>query len=152
MFWGCISKHRTGRLRCIDGTMNAAKYKQVLEEDLIPEFNYAKENIDGDWKLMQDNAPCHTARAVKAFLREQQVEFIDWPPYSPDLNPIENVWNWIKHKLETEFQPMQSEEELCNAVAELWGQITPEQCFAWAGNYEKRLQAVLDARGMHTKY
>ena len=71
--------------------------------ELISEFNRAKRAIPGAWRLMQDNAPCHTANAVKAVLREKGVQLIELPPYSPDLNPIENIWNWVKRKLETEY-------------------------------------------------
>lgn len=42
--------------------------------------------------FMQDNAPVHTARLVRDALEQIDINVIDWPPYSPDLNPIENLW------------------------------------------------------------
>ena len=72
--------------------MNQVEYLSVLKEELIPEFKRAKNAIPGTWNLMQDNAPCHAAKSIKAYLAQQRVELIDWPPYSPDLNPIENIW------------------------------------------------------------
>jgi transposase len=72
--------------------MNSAEYISVLKEQLIPEFIRAKNAIPGTWRLMQDIASCHTAGATKAFLRRKRVEMIEWPPYSPDLNLIENLW------------------------------------------------------------
>ena len=89
---------------------------------------------------------------VKEFLRENNIEFLDWPPYSPDLNPIENVWQWIKIKLETEFPPAENEDELFDSVVNIWDQLTPEMCARFSANYEKRLIAVQNAKGMHTKY
>ncbi|GFY09975.1 hypothetical protein TNCV_3699361 [Trichonephila clavipes] len=41
--------------------------------------------------VMQDGAPCHTARSIKAFLAEQNIPLLDWPGNSPDMNPIENI-------------------------------------------------------------
>lgn len=152
MFWGCFSKHGTGPLISIQGSMNQVEYISVLKEDLMPEFRRASRAIPGTWRLMQHNAPCHTAGAVKAFLRRQKVELIEWPPYSPDLNPIKKLWHWMKQKLETEYPVCQSAEELEDRIFEIWDTITPELCLAYCDNYHKRLLAVIAANGGYTKY
>ena len=152
MFWGCFSKHGTGPLVSIQGSMNSAEYISVLTEELIPEFIRAKNAIPGTWRLMQDNAPCHTANSVKAFLRQRRVELIEWPPYSPDLNPIENLWQWMKRQLETNYPVCQSAEEIEERIFEIWKTITPEMCSAYCENYHKRLLAVIAANGGYTKY
>lgn len=152
MFWGSFSKHGTGKLVSLVGTMDSAKYIEVLDENLVDEFNYAKDTYSGAWRLMQDNAPCHTSKSVKAFLRERGIKFIDWPPYSPDLNPIENIWHWMKTVLETEYPVCVSAEEIEARFHEIWATITPEMCQAYCGEYERRLQAVIAANGGYTKY
>ena len=48
---------------------------------------------------MYDNAPIHTARIIENWLLEQGIEIMDWPPYSPDLNPIENLWKLLKDQI-----------------------------------------------------
>ena len=152
MFWGCFSKHGTGPLVAIKGSVDQHEYKSILEEELIPEFNRAKAAIPGTWRLMQDNAPCHTAKSVKTFLSRNRVELIEWPPYSPDLNPIENLWQWMKHKLETEFSVCQSAEDIEARIFQIWRTITPELCAKFCDNYGKRLLAVIEANGGYTKY
>ena len=49
--------------------------------------------------FQQDNAPVHTASAIKNFLLENEWEGLDWPPYSPDLNSIENLSAIVKRRL-----------------------------------------------------
>ncbi|GFX90372.1 putative transposase like protein [Trichonephila clavipes] len=49
--------------------------------------------------LMQDGAPCHTARSIKAFLAEQNIPLLDWPGNSPEMNTTENVWELMKKEV-----------------------------------------------------
>jgi len=135
MFWGCF-------FTSIVGAVDHKEYINILRELLIPEIIAAKENIQGTWRLMQDNAPCHTVKPVKAFLEANNVEFIDWPPYSPDLNPIENIWHWIKTKFESEYPVCNSAEEI-GTLPRNSGSDYSNYC----GNYERRLQAIIAANG-----
>jgi hypothetical protein len=77
--------------------------------------------------FMHDGASVHTARTVKAFLREIGVDIMLWPPYSPDLNPIENLWAIIKveiykhyPKLEFADDTEETLERLIRAAQEAW--------------------------------
>jgi transposase len=122
-----------------------------LKDELLPET----EVLIGeclDIKLMHDNAPCHTSRLVKDFLETTHLEFIDWPPYSPDLNPIENIWAYVKYKLYPKFRPAKTKQELIENVFEIWDSIDPDLCKTYCGMYYKRFQAVIAANGLQTKY
>jgi transposase len=152
MFWGCFSKHGTGPLVSLLGSMDSPKYIEVLDEHLLPQLQLGQESIGGTWRMMQDNAPCHTSKLVKSFLQRNRVDFIDWPPYSPDLNPIENIWHWMKHVLETEYPVCNSAEDIETRFFEIWTKITPEMCSKYCEHYERRLQAVIKAKGGYTKY
>jgi transposase len=151
-FWGCISRMGRGPLVALEAYMNKDRYIEILEQELLPELEAAKELFPGPWRLQQDNAPCHTAKAVKDYCAAYGVEFIEWPAYSPDLNPIENVWAWVKHNLDVYYPPCNSAEEIEKIVVKIWKEITPEMCHQFCGTYEKRLEAVIKAKGAHTKY
>ena len=75
------------------GTMTARNYMELLEERFEP----VAADIMGDfWILQHDGATCHTAKAVTTLLDQMEIETLDWPPRSPDLSPIENVWAILK--------------------------------------------------------
>jgi hypothetical protein len=151
MFWGCVSERGTGPLITIDGTMDQNLYREVLENHFIPELK-AAEALGGSWRLMQDNAPCHKAKSIKTFLAAEGVDMIEWLPYSPDLNPIENIWAWMKTKLANDYPISTSADMLSRNFLEIWDSITPAMCARFCGNYEKRLIAVKKAKGGETKY
>jgi len=151
MFWGCISKNRAGRLVSVPGSMDSGAYLKTINDELKAEFNAAKKN-GGEWVFMQDNAPCHKAKVVRARLQRLKIPVLDWPPYSPDLNPIENVWSWMKHKLYSKGKECESVKEVEDAFHDIWDNLTPQLCGLFAGNMENRLRAVIEAEGGHTKY
>ena len=83
---------------------------------------------------MQDNASIYTAKIVREWLEEMGVTTMDWPPYSPDLNPIEHLWFFIKewvhdHHLKLLELPKNDEtvkDALFKAISEAWQAIPDE--------------------------
>lgn len=87
-YWGAISINGPiTNLVKINGPFNSNKYKNIIIHHLNPIMRNTQ-NI-----FMQDNSPVHTATQVMEYLTRQPYETMDWPPLSPDLNPIENVWS-----------------------------------------------------------
>ena len=72
-------------------------------------------------QLMQDGAPGHAAGDTQADLKERGVTPIFWPAYSPDLNPIETIWNWMKDYIVDVYSDTQLlYDRLRDAVTEAW--------------------------------
>ncbi|KRF98923.1 uncharacterized protein Dwil_GK27746, partial [Drosophila willistoni] len=96
MVWGAISYYGTCDLQFLTSRMNAQDYNTVLKT-AFPYFQNVFQNLQ--WTFQHDNAPIHTARSVKSWIQGQKVDLMEWPPYSPDLNIIENVWGWLVRKV-----------------------------------------------------
>ena len=75
---------------------------------------------------MQDNAPCHKAKTVLSFLEEEGIAVMKWPPQSPDINPIENVWRIIVEKAQN--RNSQNIDDLWGFLKEEWESITTTFC------------------------
>ena len=75
--------------------MNGDRYLKVLDDKLELFMQ-----MHGCKYFLQDSAPCHKSKKVtKWFQDHPEIELIKWPGNSPDLNPIENCWNWMKNEL-----------------------------------------------------
>ena len=73
-----------------------------------------------------------------------------WPPQSPDLNPIEQIWDYMDTKLQKEKRT--SANHMWASLQSIWNEITPETLDLYISNMPKRCRAVIDAKGGHTKY
>ncbi|KAI1000766.1 hypothetical protein K3495_g7433 [Podosphaera aphanis] len=107
--------------------------------------------------LMQDNTPCHKAALTTRFLWAHGVEPIEWPAFSPDLNPIEAVWSLMKIVIQTNYPefvrgPQRSRDEVREIVEEALDAITPDQLYELLVSMPARCQAVIDACGGPTRY
>ncbi|KAF2364168.1 Transposase Tc1-like [Trinorchestia longiramus] len=98
MVWGCFSASGVGKLHIIEETMNGSKYREILEEQLLPSARLLK--LKRGWKFQQDNDPKHTANEPKEWLRMKKIKILEWPIQSPDMNPIENLWRELKLKIQ----------------------------------------------------
>jgi transposase len=146
MFWGCISSVRVGRLISIEGNMNGESYKQILENNLAQSFGgIANRSL----YFQHDNAPIHTSKVVKDYVTKKRIKVIDWPPYSPDLNPIENIWALLKTKLPSNLE---NSAEVARKAREIWENLDTCILNNLYSSMSSRIQAVLDAQGGPTKY
>ena len=83
--------------RTLDRNVTGAVYRDVLEQNMLPR---ARQLYNNNWTLADDNARPHRAALVVNFLEQQDVNRMDWAPYSPDMKPIEHAWDEIGRRLE----------------------------------------------------
>ena len=103
--------------------MNAEDYKKLLVE----QFAGISHSMDGSkWIFQQDNTSCHKAKVVMHWLSKQKIDILSWPPYSPDLNSIENLWGLLARKIYNAGVQYSTKNDLKSAISNAWNQVTEQ--------------------------
>ena len=150
MVWAGISRGgRTDLHIVMRGMMTDVRYRdEILDVYVAP---YAG-TIGPQFIVMDDNARPHRARVVEDCLQQETIVHMDWPACSPDLNPIEHVWNMLQLAiLRRPIQP-RTLEELGNALTEEWNNLEMAAIQRFIGSMRHRCQAVIASHGSHTSY
>ena len=147
MVWGGISAVGKTDLLVIDGRLNSRRYvNKVLMNQVIP---YAGA-IGDDFILMDDNARPHRGRIVDQFLDEQGVERLNWPANTPDLNPIEHLWDQLKRAVQKRIGDNTTIAMLRQMLVEEWAAIPQQKIRKLVQTMRKRCLEVLEKNGGHT--
>jgi transposase len=152
--WTCFCGDEIGPLVILPkgGTMTAKRYIEVLKKHFIPFYRRMRAKYGPSVVIQEDNAPWHKAKTVRAFLTKQKVKILSWPPQSPDLTPIENLWKQIKGRIGHREHRAQNVAEMEQALREIWPQIKPESLLTLCDSMPCRLDAVIKNKGGSTKY
>lgn len=148
MVWGCMSAKGVGKLTFIESTMDQYGYLNILKENLKQSAQQL--NLGQDYWFQQDNDPKHTAQNVKLWLLYNTTHQLNSPPQSPDLNPIEHLWDLLERKIRK--HSITSKEMLKNVIIEEWTKISEEETSKLVKSMPKRLTEVLQRKGYPTSY
>ncbi|GFX88288.1 transposable element Tcb2 transposase [Trichonephila clavipes] len=105
-----------------------------------------------DDRRLQDNARPHVAKTVKSYLDSQQVQLLPWPAYSPDMSPIEHVWDIVGGRLARDLRPVVSIDEFWLRIQTIWNTLPQADIQNLFNSMPRRVAALIAARGGHTKY
>ena len=139
-----ISSVGVGHIVHFHGNINASVYKELLPQHALPHLR--KKTVE-TLIFMQDNMPWHKAKTELSFLEEAVMK---WPPQSPDMNPIENVWKIIGEKAQN--RNPQNIDDLWGFLKEEWESITTTCCKKLIGSCGQRCNEVIQYKGKFTKY
>ena len=148
MVWGCISYNGVGALALVEGNMDSIAYTQLMATHLHE--SASELGLDDDFIFQQDNATCHVSKYSREFFRENNVELLDWPAQSPDMNPIEHVWSYISIRLAE--KDIKNKKQLWEEIREIWNTIPLSYIRSLYDSIPRRCAAVIRAKGSWTKY
>jgi transposase len=151
MVWACFRWDKLGPIVVIDGTMNSQKYMDTLESQLYPFWKRMKRRTQCLW-FQDDGAPCHRAGIVKHWKIGRRIRSLLWPAQSPDLNPIEHLWNILKRKIQRRRPLPQNLNQLKDAIYEEWKAIDPSILRKLIISMRCRIRHVIRSNGFQTKY
>lgn len=147
MVWGAFSAQGTGPLHQINGIMDSLMYRDIMADVMYP---YAEWNMPLKFIFQQDNDPKHTSKVVKSWFLQNKINVMEWPAQSPDLNPIENLWDIVDRKINREN--VRNKDQLYEEIKKTWEEIPKQIIDNLIGSMPRRCKAVIDNNGFATKY
>ena len=151
MVWGCITSHGVGELHCIEGTMDRYVYVNILQKsllDTLKQYGLDREDV----YFQQDGDSKHTSKHALGFLDVEGIDFLPWSPNSPNMSPIENLWDYLDRLVCARNQWLKNLNELWLALKEEWESIPQSFVNKLYSSMPLRVCDLLKANGRHTRY
>jgi len=152
MFWaGIVANELIGPFRVPDGVkLNAQSYVEFLSDNFFAWYRTQKRSFKLKCMFMHDNAPAHAAKLTKEFLTSKNIKehrLMQWPPSSPDLNCIENLWSIVKADIYEGGRQYTSTDSLWEAIKSSCEKITAAEISKLTLSMDDRLVAVIEEKG-----
>lgn len=150
MVWGGITMYKkTDLIIARNGNLTAQRYMNEILDTQVRRFAH---DVGQEFLFMQDNARPHVANVVQTYVCDHQIKTLPWPACSPDLNPIEHLWDKLGRAIKIHPNPPTTVEELVIAVVEEWQRIPQEDIRRLIRSMPRRCNSVITARGGNTPY
>lgn len=144
--WGGITAKGALSLEIFEDNLESSKYLQILKKKVIEMDSLYPEG----WIFQQDGSGVHRAGIIEDFIDTFQEEPIEWPPYSPDLSPIENIWAWLKNEVSKDMPT--SIQSLKRCIRKHWNRIDCSFLTPYFMSMPRRIDLVLESDGRKIKY
>ncbi|GFV36758.1 transposable element Tcb2 transposase [Trichonephila clavipes] len=150
LVWGGIMLGSRTDLHIFDaGSVNGTRY---CNEILLPYVRLFRGAMGLQLLFMDDNAPCHRTVAAEQLLESEDIERMDWPARSPDLNPIEHVWDFLGRRLAARTILPVTIRELRLALQDEWAAMSQQLIDTLILSMGRRCETCLIVRGDHIPY
>ncbi|GFW80669.1 transposable element Tcb2 transposase [Trichonephila clavipes] len=150
LVWGGIMLGSHTDLHIFDaGSVNGTRY---CNEILLPYVRLFRGAMGLQFLFMNDNAPCHRTVAAEQLLESEDIERMDWPARSPDLNPIQHVWDFLGRRLAARTLPPVTIRELRLALQDEWAAMPQQLIDTLILSMGRRCETSLAVRGDHIPY
>ncbi len=135
-----------GLLVSIEHRLNTTVYLSIVADHVHPFMTTVYHLL---MYFQQDNASCHKDQIISDWFLEHDNEFLlKWPPQSPDLNPIEHLWDEVEREIHIMDVQTTNLQQLCDAIMTIWTKIS-EECFQHlVESMPRRIKTVLKAKGV----
>lgn len=126
---------------------------QTYRDDILDQYvKLVRGAVGEEFILMDDNARPHRAKIVADYLESEDIQRMEWPAYSPDLNPIEHVWDALGRKIAELQPPPRTLQELARTLQEQWTLLPHILIDNLINSMNNRCKCCVSVRGDHTPY
>ncbi|GFX95830.1 transposable element Tc3 transposase [Trichonephila clavipes] len=131
------------------GSVTGLRYRDEILDPYVRPYAAA---IGNDFILMDDNARPHRARIVEEYLEDHGLERMEWPARSPDLNPIEHLWDYLGREVAALNPPPRSLHELKQGLLCVWSSLSIPVSGNLINSMGNRCRQCIQVRGGHIPY
>jgi transposase len=147
--WGCFSAQGFGSIIFFTQNLNGKYMCIIYRKGLLPSATRLFPDSD-NWILQEYNDPKHRSKIAMKWKQDNNVRKLPWPSMSPDLNPIENVWDILKMKIGR--KKIRTLKGLKSEIKKDWNRLTPELARKLVDSVRNRLSDVIKAEGDYILY
>ena len=148
--WGWTSKFHRMRIVVFNINFNANTYIQIeLQPVVVP---FMRQHFRGRGQFQQDNAPVHNERLTTNLLQWNSINIMNWPAKSPDMSPVENLWDELGRRVYQRRPPPATVLQLCRAIEDEWNNMPQLTVMTLFESMRHRCVACINTNDSNTKY
>ncbi len=147
MVWAGVCYGQQTQVHFIDGILNAQRYRDKILRPIVVPFSHEHHLM-----LQHVNAQPHVARICTQFLEAENIPVLAWPVYSPDMSPIEHVWDALDRRIRQRVPVPANIQQLCTAIEEEWTNIQQATINNLINPMRWRCVALREANCGYTRY